>query len=90
MPSKHALHKLAMSLGNNPRLAFSRLIQGGLLFVFGCLVLILADRVISPSQTQEIIAIFGIGIAAIGIGWTTVGYLSLSVLRIYHMINKQD
>lgn len=90
MKRTRRLHSLAMKLGNNPRQAFARLIQGGLLFVFGSLILIMSDRVLASSHSQEILALFGIIISSIGIIWTLIGYLSMSVLRIYHMINSKD
>ncbi|BFM51023.1 hypothetical protein THO17_31860 [Marinomonas sp. THO17] len=66
------------------------MIQGGLLFVFGSLMLMVADRVLKDSFAQEIIAFVGLVLAACGVIWTLVGYLSMSVLRIYHMIQKRD
>ncbi|MCZ2721692.1 hypothetical protein O1D97_08505 [Marinomonas sp. 15G1-11] len=90
MNINNQLHKLAMKLGSNPRIAFARLIQGGLLFVFGSLILIMSDRILASSYSQEVLALFGITIASIGVFWTLLGYLSMSVLRIYHMIKSKD
>ena len=87
---KNAIHKLAMKLGNNPRQALIKMIQGGLVFVFGVLMLMIADRVIVESLAQEIMALFGLILASCGVLWTLFGYLCMSVLRIYHMINKKD
>jgi hypothetical protein len=87
---KNAIHKLAMKLGNNPRQALIKMTQGGLVFVFGVLMLMVADRVIVESLAQEIMALFGLILAGCGVLWTLFGYLSMSVLRIYHMINKKD
>ena len=87
---RNAIHKLAMKLGNNPRAALVKMIQGGLIFVFGVLILMVADRVIIESLTQEIMALFGLILAGCGVLWTLIGYLSMSVLRIYHMIKKKD
>ncbi|MGO2512044.1 hypothetical protein [Marinomonas polaris] len=87
---RNAIHKLAMKLGNNPRVALIKMIQGGLTFVFGVLMLMVADRVVVESLAQEIIAIFGLILAGCGVLWTLIGYLSMSVLRIYHMIKKKD
>ncbi|KZN12796.1 hypothetical protein [Marinomonas sp. TW1] len=84
------IHRLAMKLGNSPKLALIKMIQGGLLFVFGVLVLMVSDRVLSESLTQEIIALFGLILASCGVIWTMAGYLSMSVLRIYHMLQKRD
>jgi hypothetical protein len=79
-----------MKLGNNPRVALIKMIQGGLIFVFGVLIVMVADRVIAESLTQEIMALFGLILAGCGVLWTLVGYLSMSILRIYHMIKKKD
>tara|TARA_R110001592_G_scaffold74422_1_gene226293 strand:+ start:822 stop:1061 length:240 start_codon:yes stop_codon:yes gene_type:complete len=79
-----------MKLGNNPRIALIKMIQGGLIFVFGVLILMVADRVIAESLAQEIMALFGLILAGCGVLWTLVGYLSMSILRIYHMIKKKD
>ncbi|WP_239495708.1 hypothetical protein [Marinomonas primoryensis] len=49
-----------------------------------------ADRVIAESLAQEIMALFGLILAGCGVLWTLVGYLSMSILRIYHMIKKKD
>jgi hypothetical protein len=87
---RDSIHKLAMKLGNNPRVALIKMIQGGLIFVFGVLILMIADRVIAESLAQEIMALFGLILAGCGVLWTLVGYLSMSILRIYHMIKKKD
>ena len=87
---RDAIHKLAMKLGNNPKLALMKMIQGGLIFVFGVLMIMVADRVIAESLAQEIVALFGLILAGCGVLWTLVGYLSMSILRIYHMIKKKD
>lgn len=84
------LDQLALKLGKNPKLALMKLIQGGLLFAFGVLVIFVADKVIMPSVYQEIIAGFGLLIAAAGVLWSLIGYLSMSVLRIYHMLKNKD
>ena len=84
------LDQLALKLGKNPKLALMKLIQGGLLFAFGVLVIFVADKVLMPSFYQEIIAGFGLLIAATGVLWSLIGYLSMSVLRIYHMLKKKD
>ncbi|MCB5161637.1 hypothetical protein [Marinomonas algarum] len=87
---RHAIHKFAMKQGNNPRAALVKMIQGGIVFVFGVLILMVADRVVIASLEQEIMALFGIILAGAGVIWTFVGYFSMSILRIYHMINKKD
>ena len=87
---RDSIHKLVMKLGNNPRIALIKMIQGGLIFVFGVLILMVADRVIAESLAQEIVALFGLILAGCGVLWTLVGYLSMSILRIYHMIKKKD
>jgi intracellular septation protein A len=87
---RDSIHKLAMKLGNNTRVALIKMIQGGLIFVFGVLILMIADRVIAESLAQEIMALFGLILAGCGVLWTLVGYLSMSILRIYHMIKKKD
>ncbi|MEO9273959.1 hypothetical protein ABFY09_03785 [Marinomonas sp. 5E14-1] len=87
---KSTLHKRIMKLGENPKLALIKMIQGGLMFVFGVLILMIADRILQPSISQEIIALLGLMIASVGLIWTLVGYLSMSVLRIYYMIKKKD
>lgn len=90
MKAKNRLHKLAMKLGNNPRRALIKMIQGGLLFAFGALMIMVANRVLGDSIPQELIALLGLIIAGIGVIWTLIGYLSMSVLRLYHLINKKD
>ena len=87
---KISLHTLAMRLGKNPKLALMKMIQGGLMVVFGVLILIVADRILQASITQEIIALVGLIIAGIGLMWTLVGYISMSILRIYYMIKNKD
>ena len=87
---RNTIHKLAMKMGNNPKAALVKMIQGGLIFVFGVLILMVADRMLVESIPQEIMALFGLILAGCGVLWTLIGYLSMSVLRIYHMINKKD
>jgi hypothetical protein len=83
-------HSLAMRLGKNPKLALIKLIQGGLLFAFGVLMIFVANNLVVDSIQREIIALVGLTLAAAGVLWSLVGYLSMSVLRIYHMLNKKD
>lgn len=87
---KRSLHQLAIKLGNNPKLAIMKMVQGGLIFLFGALIIMVSDKVISSSISQEILALFGLMVSAAGILWTLIGYLSMSVLRLYHMISKKD
>ncbi|ETX10703.1 hypothetical protein MUS1_14050 [Marinomonas ushuaiensis DSM 15871] len=87
---KNSIHKLALKLGNNPALALKKIIQGGLVLLFGVLIVMTADRVIAESIIQEIIALLGLIIAGAGALWALVGYLSMSVFRIYHIIKKKD
>jgi len=90
MKIKNTLHKLALKLGNNPKLAFARLLQGGLIFLFGSLILIFSERIINDSIQQELVAILGVIVASMGALLALLGYLSMSVLRIYHIINDKD
>lgn len=53
-------------------------------------MIFVADNLLLDSLSREIIALLGLGIAGIGITWSLIGYLSMSVLRIYHMLNKKD
>ncbi|MDP5057123.1 hypothetical protein EBI00_13000 [Marinomonas hwangdonensis] len=87
---RRTIHKLAMKLGNNPKLALIKIIQGGLLFVFGVLILMVAEQVVQESLAQEIMALFGLILAGCGALWTFIGYLSMSVFRIYNMLKKKD
>ncbi|MBM6551655.1 hypothetical protein [Marinomonas ostreistagni] len=84
------IHRLALKLGKNPRLALMKLIQGGLLFAFGVLMIFVANNLVVDSLQREIIALAGLVLAGAGVIWSLVGYLSMSVLRIYHMLNKKD
>ncbi|GAB3488661.1 hypothetical protein GCM10027340_28690 [Marinomonas epiphytica] len=49
-----------------------------------------SDKVITSSISQEVLALFGLIVSGAGILWTLIGYLSMSVLRLYHMISKKD
>lgn len=84
------LHRAALKLGKNPRLALMKLIQGGLLFAFGVLMIFVANNLVIESIQREVIALMGLLLAGAGVLWSLVGYLSMSVLRIYHMLNKKD
>ncbi|WP_460757281.1 hypothetical protein [Marinomonas epiphytica] len=90
MSIKRSLHRLALKLGNNPKLAIMRMVQGGLIFLFGALIIMVSDKVITSSISQEVLALFGLIVSGAGILWTLIGYLSMSVLRLYHMISKKD
>lgn len=90
MKLKNRLHKLALKLGNNPKLAFARLLQGGLVFLFGSLILIVSERVMIESIQQELMATLGIIIAGAGVLLALLGYLSMSIFRLYHIINNKD
>lgn len=84
------LHRLALRLGNNPRLALIKMIQGGLIFAFGILMIMVSNQVLSDSIPQELIALIGLIISGVGVLWTLVGYLSMSILRLYHIMSKKD
>lgn len=90
MKLKQKFHQLAIKLGKNPRLAFTRLLQGGLVFLFGNLILIMSDQMMDSSVQQEIIALIGLIIAGAGVILALIGYLSMSILRIYQIINDKD
>ena len=84
------LHRIAIKLGRNPRLALMKLIQGSLLFAFGVLMIFVANNLVVDSVQREVIALIGLILAGTGVLWALIGYLSMSVLRIYHMLNKKD
>ena len=67
-----------------------KMVQGGLVFLFGSLMIMVSDKVLSESLSQEIIALCGLIVAGAGVLWTLIGYLSMSVLRLYHMMSKKD
>ena len=67
-----------------------RLIQGAILFSFGLLIIVVSERTLQPSVNQELIALIGLLLAGLGVLWASIGYLSMSVLRLYHMLNKKD
>ncbi|MEL0611762.1 MULTISPECIES: hypothetical protein [Marinomonas] len=53
-------------------------------------MIMVSNQVLNDSISQELIALIGLIIAGAGVLWTAVGYLSMSVLRLYNMINKKD
>ncbi|WP_223295015.1 hypothetical protein [Marinomonas mediterranea] len=67
-----------------------KLIQGGLLFLFGTLMILVSERALTDSMVQELAALLGVIVAAAGVIWSLIGYLSMSILRIYHMLNRKD
>ncbi|ADZ90411.1 hypothetical protein GV055_05775 [Marinomonas mediterranea] len=90
MKKRSVLHELAIKLGKDPKRALMKLIQGGLLFLFGTLMILVSERALTDSMVQELAALLGVIVAAAGVIWSLIGYLSMSILRIYHMLNRKD
>lgn len=84
---RHWLHKRA----DNPRQNLLLLGIGFTAFFFGVVILGTAEYALQSSLIQELLALLGLIIIAVGIILAATGYLSLSVLRLLrYMIDKKD
>lgn len=63
---------------------------GAALFFAGTGLIIYADNAITPSLSQESVALAGTVVAALGIATAAIGYIALSVLRFMKILDKND
>lgn len=84
---KQVLQKL-LKRAEDPRKNLLMFGAGTLMFFAGCGLLIWANQKIPDSLTQEWIALAGLAIAALGALIASVGYISLSLLRIIRFMQS--
>ena len=72
---------------DNPRQNLILLGIGFVVFFVGMLLLGIAEFALKSSITQELIALFGLIILSCGIILAAIGYLSLSVLRLFRFLS---
>lgn len=83
---KSWLRQRAQTPHNNLRL----LLSGTGLFFSGVGSLTIAQYVLPPSLKAELVALAGLILMTAGSILALIGYLSLSVLRIWHFLDEDD
>lgn len=78
---RHSLEWLRRQTASPVR-ALKRFTGGGFVFAFGAMLILLAQRFISPGVAQEVAALVGLCILMVGAAYALSGYLALSLLRI--------
>ncbi|WP_430461279.1 hypothetical protein ACQUQU_00415 [Thalassolituus sp. LLYu03] len=63
---------------------------GALAFFVGLGMVVLSNRLLLPSLSQEIISLVGLILAVAGGISAALGYLALSILRLLRLLEKND
>ncbi|MDY6891725.1 MAG: hypothetical protein SVU24_09045 [Pseudomonadota bacterium] len=74
----------------NPRRNLNLLLCGAGLFFTGVGAISFAQHRLPPGLEAELLALFGLILAAAGSILALMGYLGLSVLRIWHILDDDD
>ncbi len=75
---------------SNPRQNLLLLLAGFGLFAPGLGFIVLAEFMLAASWQQELLALLGLILAVCGSILAAVGYLSLSLLRLYRFLNDDQ
>ena len=75
---------------DDPRRNLNRVISGALLFFIGLGLIFYAEKQLSSSMAQELIAVVGLVCLSIGAILAASGYISLSLLRIFRFIYHES
>ena len=87
------LHRLKAHLrerAENPRGNLRLLLSGAFMFFAGLGGIMLAQHGLPPSLKAEILALAGLILLSLGSILALYGYLSLSLLRIWHFLDDDD
>lgn len=63
---------------------------GACVFFLGLGMILLTEQAYTPSLQQELLALLGLLLVAIGAGCAALGYIGLSFLRILRAMQKHD
>ena len=85
-PIKRWLYRRADNYQQNLKL----LISGFGLLVLGGLLIVGSEFFLTQSLWQELLALFGLGLAGLGIIFAAFGYICLSVLRIFRILSTDQ
>lgn len=83
---RYFLHKRA----DNPRENFIWLVTGFTIFMLGLMAISIAQFAMMDSITAEIIALLGLILMVMGSVLALIGYISLSILRIFRFLDSDD
>jgi hypothetical protein len=75
---------------DNPRRNLNWVMGGAILFFIGLGLIVYAEKQISSSLQQEFIAVVGLVCLSSGGILAAIGYISLSILRIFRFINDES
>lgn len=73
-----------------PQQNFRLFVMGAFVFFLGIGTIVLSNKMMLPSLRQELTVMLGLVIAVIGGITATLGYLALSLLRIFTLFDKKD
>ncbi len=90
---KKPLHKIRRFLhkrADNPKENFIWLVTGFSIFMLGLMAISIAQFAMLDSITAEIVALLGLLLMTSGGILALIGYLSLSILRIFRFLDSDD
>jgi drug/metabolite transporter (DMT)-like permease len=82
-----SLKQHLLDQADNPRRNLNRVLSGAAVFFLGLALIYLANHDFTPSLEQELVALMGLVLTVIGGILAAVGYISLSILRIFKIID---
>ncbi len=89
-PLRLRLKALLFRQTDNPQRNLNRVISGSVLFFTGLGLVFYAEKQLSSSMAQELIALVGLACLSIGAILAASGYISLSLLRIFRFIYDES
>jgi energy-converting hydrogenase Eha subunit H len=89
-PSIHPIRQYLRKRADQPRENFMLLLSGFGIFMLGLLTLVTAQFLLPGSLIAELVALIGLLLLGGGIILASIGYLSLSVLRILRFLDSDD
>ncbi|MCA6064275.1 hypothetical protein [Thalassolituus marinus] len=75
---------------NMPQQNFRLFVMGAFVFFLGVATIILSNKMMLPSLRQELMVMLGLVVAVVGGAAATLGYLALSLLRLFTLFDKKD
>lgn len=90
IPLRLRIKAMLLRQTDNPRRNLNWVISGAILFFCGMGLVFYAEKQLSSSVAQELIALVGLACLLIGAILAASGYISLSLLRIFRFIYHES
>lgn len=84
------LRRFLHQRADNPRENFILLVTGFTLFMLGMMAIAIAQFAMMDTITAEVVALLGLVLMVFGGILALIGYISLSILRIFRFLDSDD